>query len=186
MRKPLGRHAREAIMKNVDLHAPEDRDGTMSRYREGPALLESVVRGLQDADLDAAPSGGGWTIRQAVHHLVDGDDIWKMCIKMAMGNEQSEFSLEWYSAQPQEKWGYHWAYSRRSIDESLSLFKAIRDHVLQLLESAPAAWNRSVTVRSRDGVIERVPVGFMIKMQADHVFHHVERIRGILRDRGGA
>lgn len=173
-------------MKNVDLHAPEDRDGTISRYREGPTLLEQAVRGLQDADLDAVPSGGGWTIRQIVHHVVDGDDIWKMCIKMAIGNERSEFALGWYQAQPQEVWADRWAYGQRSVDASLSLFKAIRDHVLQLLESVPDAWNRSVAVRTRDGGVERVPVGFVIQMQADHVFHHVDRIRAILLDRGGA
>jgi len=173
-------------MKNVDLHAPEDRDGTISRYREGPTLLERAVRGLQDADLDAMPSGGGWTIRQIVHHVVDGDDIWKMCIKMAIGNEQSEFALGWYWAHPQELWGDRWAYSQRPVDVSLSLFRAIRDHILQLLESVPDAWDRSVAIRTRDGKVERVPVGFVIQMQADHVVHHVDRIRGILRDRGGA
>ncbi len=173
-------------MKNVDLRAPEDRDGAISRYREGPAMLERAVAGLRDADLDALPSGGGWTIRQIVHHVVDGDDIWKTCIKMAMGNEQSEFNLEWYSVQPQVTWGDRWAYSRRSVDVSLSLFRATRDHILQLLESVPDAWNRSVAVRTRGGEVERVPVGFVIQMQADHVIHHVQRIRGILRDRGGA
>lgn len=173
-------------MKNIDLQAPEDRDGTISRYREGPTLLERVVRGLHDTDLDAVPSGSGWTIRQIVHHIVDGDDIWKMCIKMAIGNEQSEFDLGWYWAQPQEIWGEYWAYSQRSVDASLSLFKATRDHILQLMESVPDAWNRSVAVRTRDGEVERVSVGFVIQMQADHVFHHIERIRGILRDRGSA
>lgn len=173
-------------MKYSNFQAPEDRDGTISRYREGPTVLERAVRGLQDADLDAVPSGGGWTIRQAVHHIVDGDDIWKMCVKMAIGNEQSEFALGWYSAHPQEIWADRWAYNRRSIDTSLSLLKAMRDHVLQLIESVPEAWSRSVTVHTRDGETERVQVGFVIQMQADHVFHHLERIRGILRDRGGA
>lgn len=173
-------------MKNVDLHAPKDRDGTIARYREGPALLERTVGSLRDADLDAMPSGGGWTIRQIVHHIVDGDDIWKLCIKIAIGNEQGEFGLEWYSAQPQDVWAECWAYSRRPVDVSLSLFSAIRRHVLQLLESVPDAWNRFVVVRTKDGEAERVAVGFVIQMQADHVFHHVDRIRAILRDRGGA
>jgi uncharacterized damage-inducible protein DinB len=173
------------MMKNADLHAPEDRDGTISRYREGPALLERAVRGLQDADLDAMPAGGGWTIRQIVHHVADGDDIWKLCIKMAIGDEESEFALGWYRVQPQELWGDRWAYSRRSVDVSLSLFRATRDHVLQLLESVPEAWDRSVAVRTRDGEVKRVSVGFVIQMQSDHVFHHVDRIHEILRDRGG-
>jgi hypothetical protein len=33
---------------------------------------------------------------------------------------------------------------------------------------------------------EQVPVGFVIQMQADHLLHHVERIRAILREGGGA
>jgi len=166
--------------------APEDRLGVMARYREGPALLEEAVMNLTDADLDATPSGGGWTIRQIVHHVVDGDDIWKLGIKMALGNEQAEFALGWYSGMSQQTWGDRWAYSRRSLGASLSLLKAIRTHVLQLLESVPDAWDRAVVVRERDGEMEQVPVGFVIQMQADHVLHHIKRIRGILQERGGA
>lgn len=168
------------------MNAPEDRDAAVSRYREGPILLEHAVMGLRDADLDAKPSGGGWSVRQIVHHVADGDDIGKLCIKMAIGNEQAEFALEWYWSLTQETWGDRWAYSKRSIDVSLSLLKANRDHILQLLGSVPEAWNRSVTVRTPQGEIERVPVGFVIQMQADHLIRHIEHIRAILREAGGA
>jgi hypothetical protein len=50
----------------------------------------------------------------------------------------------------------------------------------------PEAWNRAVVVRTPKGEIERVPVGFVIQMQADHLLHHVERIRAILQEWGGA
>jgi len=142
--------------------------------------------GLRDPELDFKPPGGGWSIRQIVHHIVDGDDIWKLCIKMAIGNEQAEFSLGWYSSQTQDTWADRWRYSQRSIGTSLSLLKAIREHVLQLLASVPEAWNRAVVVRTPKGEIEKVPVGFVIQMQADHLLHHVERIRAILREGGGA
>jgi hypothetical protein len=66
------------------------------------------------------------------------------------------------------------------------MFRAIRNHVLQLLESVPDAWKRSVAVRTRSGEIERVQVGCVIQMQADHLFHHVDRIHRILRERHGA
>ena len=168
------------------MEAPEDSTGAIARYREGPALLEQVVKDLTDADLDAVPSGGGWTIRQIVHHVADGDDIWKTCIKMAMGNEGAEFALAWYWALPQETWAERWAYAGRSVDESLALLRASRAHVAQLLGCAPEAWDRAVVVRTRRGELERVPVGFVVQMQGDHVYHHVERIRAILRERGGA
>lgn len=166
--------------------APDDELGVLARYREGPALLEDAVRNLTDADLDATPSGGGWTIRQIVHHIADGDDIWKLCIKMAVGNEQAEFALGWYRGMSQQTWADRWAYSRRSIGASLSLLKATRTNILQLIESVPDAWNRAVVVRKRDGEMEQVPVGFVVQMQADHVLHHIKRIHEILQERGGA
>jgi uncharacterized damage-inducible protein DinB len=165
------------------MNAPEDRARELCRFREGPHLLEDAVTGLQDAQLDARPSGGGWSIREIVHHIADGDDIWKMGIKMAIGNERAEFALGWYSALPQLTWGERWAYGRRSVDASLSLLKASREHILQLLASVPDAWNRSLTFRTPKGEVELVPVGFIVKMQADHVEHHLERIRAILRER---
>ena len=168
------------------MNAPEDRDREMSRYREGPDLLEQVVIGLRDSQLDARPAAGGWSVREIVHHIADGDDIWKMGIKMAIGNEQAEFDLGWYSSLPQVTWSDRWAYSRRSIASSLSLLRASREHVVQLLASVPEAWNRSVVVRTPRAGIEQVPVGFVIQMQADHVMHHLERIRAILQEGGAA
>jgi hypothetical protein len=59
MGRAVRRHRQQIAMKDVDMGAPEDRDGTISRYRKGPILLERAVRRLQDADLDAMPMGGG-------------------------------------------------------------------------------------------------------------------------------
>ena len=168
------------------MNAPEDREAAISRFREGPLLLEHAVAGLRDAELDAAPPGGGWSVRQIVHHIADGDDIWKLCVKMAIGNEQAEFALGWYWSLPQEIWADRWAYCRRPIGTSLSLLKVNREHVLQLLESVPEAWNRAVVVRTPQGATEQVPVGFVIQMQADHLLHHIERIRAILGEGRGA
>ncbi len=167
------------------MNAPEDPDREIARFREGPDLLEQAVVGLQDSELDARPSSGGWSIREIVHHIADGDDIWKMSIKMAIGNEPAEFDLGWYASLPQVIWGERWAYSRRAIRASLSLLRASREHVVQLLASVPEAWNRTVVVRTPIGGIEHVPVGWVIQMQADHVMHHLERIHAILQ-KGGA
>lgn len=168
------------------MNPADDRDSVLARYREGPALLERVLAGLQDADLDAPPLQGGWTIRQIVHHIVDGDDVWKTCIKAALGNEQAEFTLPWYWALPQDVWADRWAYAHRSLDTSLTLFKANRDHVIHLLTQIPDGWHRSVIFRKSDGQTERLPVSAVVEMQADHVAHHVDRILAIRRESSGA
>jgi DinB superfamily len=148
--------------------------------------LEAVVNGLTDDALDFKPSKGGWTIRQIVHHVADGDDIWKLGIKVAIGSDDAEFSLGWYGALPQETWGERWAYGSRPVEGSISLLKASREHIFQLMEKLPAAWNQAVRLRTADGQIERVPVGFVIQMQSDHLVHHLKRIRELLQEQRGA
>lgn len=165
------------------MDAPGNRADLISRFRDGPALLEAAVCALTDAELDAVPPRGDWSVRQIVHHVADGDDLWRLAIKMAMGTEGAEFSLAWYHVQPQEAWAERWAYRTRPIGPSLALLRTGREHVLQLLEQVPDAWHRAVLFRNRDGSTERVPVGCVIGMQADHLLHHLERVREILARR---
>jgi uncharacterized damage-inducible protein DinB len=168
------------------MNPADDQTSTIARYAEGPALLEQALAGLQDADLDASPAHGGWTIRQIVHHIVDGDDLWKAGVKAALGNEQGEFTLEWYWVVPQDTWADRWAYSARPIEASLAFFKATRAHVTQLLAHVPDGWSRSIAVRKPTGETTRLTVGAIIAMQADHLQHHVRRILAVREQRGGA
>lgn len=161
------------------MEPPNNQNEIIKLFKQGPATLENALADLSAFELDYVPSNGGWTIRQIVHHLVDGDDLWKIYIKIALGNEEAEFTLEWYQALPQTEWAKRWSYEKRSIDESLILLKAIRVHIIQLLDYVPDGWHRSAKFRDSNGEIEIVPVGFVIKMQADHVLHHVKRISAI-------
>ena len=162
-----------------------DPETVLTRYREGPALLERALAGLTAAELDAPPRLGGWTIRQIVHHVADGDDLWKSGLKAALGNEGGEFTLAWYWSLPQEEWAERWGYAQRSLAASVALLKACRDHVVQLLETIPDAWSRTIGVRRPDGKLDSFAVGAIVAMQADHLEHHVERILAIRRECGG-
>ena len=164
---------------------PENKNEILELFKRGPAILENALSGLSDIELDYVSSNGGWSIRQIVHHLVDGDDLWKIYIKMALGNDQAEFNLKWYLALPQTEWANKWNYEKRSIDVSLTMFKAIRGHILQLLEYAPDGWIKSAQFRDSNGEIEVVPVGYVIQIQADHVVHHVKRISEIRKEIAG-
>jgi hypothetical protein len=163
----------------MKIEAPEDMEAVIARYMEGPTLLRSTLAEVEDADLDRTPDEGGWTIREIVHHVADGDDLWKTCIKMALGNEKAVFSLEWYLALSQIEWSRHWHYSDRSLETSLTFLEATRNHVRQLLDQVPDCWTKSVSYRNPDGTTENVPVGFVVKMQADHLEHHLKRIQAI-------
>jgi uncharacterized damage-inducible protein DinB len=166
------------------MNASDDRKAILARFGDGPAHLDAALAGLAYEDLDARPTSGGWTIREIVHHVADGDDLWKAGIKAALGNEQGEFTLSWYWSLPQDAWVERWAYADRSLAPSLALLRAARAHVLQLLEHLADGWERSIAVRRPDGEILRLTVGEIVEMQADHVEHHVKRILAIRDELG--
>jgi len=167
------------------MEPPENQNEIIELFKQGPGILENALAGLNDVELDFAPSNNGWTIRQIVHHIVDGDDLWKTCIKIALGNEQAEFTFQWYWAHPQTAWAKYWNYENRSIEISIALLKANRNHIIQLLEHVQDGWRKSVQFRKHDGEIELVPVGAVVKIQSDHVVHHVKRILAIRQEISG-
>jgi len=153
------------------------REAIIARYADGPNLLETAIAGLCEGELGIAESDGTWTIRQIVHHVADGDDIWKVFIKRAIGNPGGEFDLQWYWAMPQDEWVKSWAYASREIGPSLALFRASRGHIVQLLEHMPEVWERSLLVRWSNEEEEEVKVAWVVKDQAQHVLGHVDDIR---------
>jgi len=162
-----------------------DPNTILSRYAEGPAQLEAALEGLAEADLDAALSADTWTIRQIVHHLVDGDDLWKVCIKMALGNSGTRFDLQWYWDFPQDTWVQRWDYAGRAIEPSLAFLRASRSHVAQLLHQIPDGWERYVLIKwpgSQEE--ERITIRDIVEMQAGHLVGHVDDIMRIREAHG--
>jgi uncharacterized damage-inducible protein DinB len=155
-------------------------DATLALYADGPAILEAVLNSLAESDLDLAQTSDSWTIRQIVHHIVDGDDIWKTCIKAALGNTEGLFSLQWYGDKPQIEWAENWKYSSRPIEPSLALFRANRHHIVELVQQTPNAWEKSIRIKWPQGE-ERITIGDVLEIQAPHVVEHVADIQTILR-----
>ena len=152
---------------------------TFALYTDGPTLLDSALSGLSETDLDLALSADSWSIRQIVHHLADGDDIWKICIKAALGNSDGVFTLQWYWDRPQMEWSANWEYASRDIESSLALLRANRRHIMELVQQIPDAPEKSIWLQRPDGQKERITIGWIIEMQARHVVEHIKDIQAI-------
>lgn len=151
----------------------------VARYADGPSQLEAAIAGLDEADLDLGPPDGGWTIRQIVHHVVDGDDLWKTCILAALGDSPGIFSLPWYWDLPQDRWAEIWLYASRPVEPSLARFRVNREHIVDLVKRIPGALECTILVRWPNGEEQQVPAGGILMMQADHVPGHVDDIQKI-------
>lgn len=159
----------------------DTQETVLQQYADGPAQLECALAGLSESDLDLALSPDSWSIRQIVHHIVDGDDIWKTCIKMALGNREALFSLQWYTQKPQMEWSESWAYSQRALASSLALYRANRRHILDLLEHIPGACQKSIRFE-RPGKEEMcITVFDVVELHVQHLREHIQEIQTILQ-----
>ena len=161
-----------------------DTQTILAQYTDGPSLLDSALSGLTKTNLDLSPGADSWSIRQIVHHIVDGDDIWKTCIKTALGNSDALFSLQWYVAKPQMEWSESWAYSQRGLESSLALYRANRLHIVDLIEHIPGALEKSVRF-DRPGREEiRITVFDVVELHVRHLTEHIESINAIRQAHG--
>ncbi len=156
-------------------------DQILQQYAGAPDRLEAAVAGLTDAQLDLGPGPGSWTIRQIVHHIVDGDDLWQVALKAALGNGNGVFTLAWYWEVPQDTWAEAWKYAERPIGPSLALFRANRRHVVDLLEHVPDAWDRCIRIQWLNEPEERASAGEILASQARHASGHIDQILDIRR-----
>lgn len=161
------------------INRTETPDPILTQYAEGPALLKSALAGLTESGLDLSLTADSWSIRQIVHHLTDGDDIWKICIKAALGNPDGLFTLQWYWDKPQMEWSENWKYASRDIKSSLALLCANRRHIVELVKQIPNAWERSIRLKPPSGPEEHIAVGDVLEMQARHIVDHIKDIRAI-------
>lgn len=159
----------------------DDPNATLAQYADGPAQLEAALVGLTESDLNLAYAPDTWTIRQIVHHIADGDDIWKICIKAALGNAEGLFSLQWYWDRPQIEWAENWRYTDRPIEPSLALLRANRHHIVELIQQTPNAREKSIRIKRPRRKEERITIGDVLEMQARHVFEHISDIQLIRR-----
>ena len=163
---------------------PTDPSEIIDDYVAGPSRLEAAIAGLSEADMDLAPEAESWSIRLIVHHIADGDDIWKQFIKQAIGNPGGEFTLHWYWQVPQVEWAHCWSYRERTVEPSLAMFRANRQYIEQLLKQTPGAMEKCLRVRWPQGEEQDVSVGWVVEMQTRHVQQHIEDIRRIREKHG--
>ena len=154
-----------------------DPDELIANYGNCPSQLEAAILGLSEINLDIGKNTESWTIRETIHHIADGDDMWKLFIKRAIGNPNGEYVFDWYWQVPQEEWAKRWNYKERSIESSLALFRANRSHIVQLLRHTPGALEKSLRVRWPTNLGEQeVKVRLIVEGQTQHALAHIAEI----------
>jgi hypothetical protein len=159
---------------------PLDPAEVLARFEAAPFELEALLGDLPASRLQTEAHPGGWTLAQVIHHIADGDDLWKACILAGLGEAAPVFSLEWYWSLPQDQWSRAWLYASRPVADSLAVFRANRSITAAILAGTAHWWELQVTIRSRGGALETTTLLDVVVDQADHARQHIEEIRQAL------
>ncbi len=140
-------------------------------------LLKNSIEGLRDSELDFSRDQDDWTIREIIHHMADGDHIWKTCIQRALGTGEYPFHLKWYWESDQVQWSRLWKYSSRDIETSIALLEANRNHTVEILRKIPGSLSKTINIEWSSGDQQEVNIAWVLEMQTSHIEGHTEEIR---------
>ncbi len=108
---------------------PTERATLVERYRGGADHFIATVAGLGDAELDARPFEGEWTVREIAHHLADGE--LNSAVRLRRLIAEDEPVLPGYD---EMEFSRRLHYGEREIGPSLAAMAAARAATVQILD----------------------------------------------------
>lgn len=141
----------------------------LALFRSAPDRLDAALAGLTEAHLDLVRAPGKWTIRQIVHHITDSAIGSIARLRFGVAEPGRLYQPNTYSP---DVWDQALASDRRPVGPSVALFRAVHEHMVQLVEFVPGALD-GYTV-SQTGA--KSTVSRSLGMLAAHAAGHIDQI----------
>lgn len=154
-------------------------EGNMAHYVRMVGELDAALACLTESDLDLSRVPESWTIRQIVHHVADMDAFLLQEMKAVLAESGRSYVRNWPGSN--ELVPRTLDYAGRPIEPSVALFQAIREHIEQLVQHMPDAWERYCIEENRG---RKVSFGQLIVGITRHAQEHVDEILEIRRVHG--
>lgn len=170
LRYPVGR------FKMPSATPPEQRAQFVREITAAPARLRAAVTGLTDAQLDTPYRGGGWTIRQVVHHVPDSH--LNAYVRFKLGLTEAEPTIKTYE---EARWAELPEAKTGPIDMSLALLDSVHERWLACIHALPHdAFARTF----RHPELGLMSLDQLLALYAWHGRHHVAHITALKQRRG--
>jgi catechol 2,3-dioxygenase-like lactoylglutathione lyase family enzyme len=108
----------------------------LALFRSAPDRLEAALAGLTEAQLDLTRAPGKWSIRQIVHHITDSAIGMVARLRFGVAEPGRLYHPNVYSP---DVWDRALRSDRRPVGPSVALFRAVHEHMAQLIEFVPGA-----------------------------------------------
>jgi hypothetical protein len=157
----------------------ESYDELLCEYSQLPERLEAVIAGLEESELDFH-KGGEWSIRQYICHLVEGEQLWQLNLRMLIGLNGLNLPFDWYFKHSQDEWSKYWTYGKRCTQVLLDQYRADTQYLVDLLKNLPDVWENFGCITFPGAESERrFTVRDIVEMNLRHLDGHAEDIRAI-------
>lgn len=144
------------------------RHALVEKYKDGYRVVEQALAGATEAELDARPAPGKWSVRQIVHHLADSEMTAAIRLRLLLAQDRPAIA-----AYDQDEFARRLSYDR-PIHASLAAFKAARETTGEILDRlAEADWQREGT----HSEVGRYSVTTWLEIYANHAHGHAEQIQ---------
>ena len=152
----------------------------LDKYLKLPERSEAVIAGLEESELDLSLESG-WSIRQYICHLVEGEQLWQINLRVIIGLDGEKFPFQWYFKHSQDEWVEHWVYEKRSLKVMLDQYRADTHYLADIMENMlPDVWDHYGRVTWPDAKEEtRLTVRDIVEINLEHIDVHSEDIRAI-------
>jgi hypothetical protein len=152
----------------------------LEHYLKLPDRLEAAIAGLSESQLDLTLDTG-WSIREYVHHTVEGELLWQLNLRAILGRDGIEFPFDWFFGLPQNEWVERWAYGKRDTGPALTLFRGSTATLVELLRNVPPeVWEHYGRVTWPGAEKEtRLTICDIVLMHLRHMDQHAVDIQAI-------
>ena len=160
---PVGR------FKAGPLGSPAERAAWIDGIAAAPAVVTSLVAGLNDTQMSTPYRDGGWTIAQVVHHMADSHlNAYARC-RWALS--ETEFTIKPYK---QDLWAQFADATAVDVTPSLDLLRGLHQRWVTFLRAmSPAQWE----TRLMHPEMGPLTVDSLVQLYAWHSKHHAAQIR---------
>lgn len=140
--------------------------------REAVTVIEELLAGRSDEELRMRPSPGKWSVIEILAHLADDELVSAWRYRQMI--ERSGCELPAFD---QDQWARLGAYGSWHVEDSLALFRLLREANLRMLSRLTAEQWECWGLHAERG---RITVRELARHMAGHDRNHVDQIRRIL------
>ena len=150
---------------------PEDGRNALAAWRSIVPLVNGLVEGRSEAELDRKPDGSPFTVREIVHHIAEANIVAASIVIAALGSPGSVYDWSWML--PFGKWMERMRYGHKPLMHSLRLLEALNEYVAAQIEPLEDGLERRVQLRDEPGgALREVTVADVLLQEADHAREH--------------